>query len=103
MTIQLLDFDKNVGEIITELEKAGNLDNTILIIYTDHAQRWKTTERIPLSIRFPHSEFAGKITSNVQNLDIAPTMLDYMGLPVPTYMDGQSLLKGETITPQANF
>jgi arylsulfatase A-like enzyme len=43
-------------------------------------------------IRFPH-----EITENqksellVQNLDIAPTILDITGIPIPTYMQGESL------------
>jgi glucan phosphoethanolaminetransferase (alkaline phosphatase superfamily) len=90
----ILDFDGNINRIVNSLEKAGKLDNTILIIYTDHAQNWKPLERIPLMIRFPKGEYAGTITENSQNLDIAPTILDYLDIPQPSWMGGQSLLNG---------
>ena len=35
-----------------------------------------------------------QITSNTQNMDIAPTILDYLGEPIPQWMEGVSLLKG---------
>ena len=49
-------------------------------------------ERIPLIIHFPGGDQAGEITQNVQNLDIAPTILDYLGITQPTWMEGESLL-----------
>jgi len=88
----LLDFDRNVNRVVSSLEKAGKLDNTILILYTDHAQNWKPLERIPLMIRFPNADFARTITENTQNLDIAPTILEYMNIPQPSWMEGRSLL-----------
>ncbi len=90
----LLDFDGYVNRVVNSLEDAGKLDKTILILYTDHAQRWNPLDRIPLMIRFPNGEFAETITENTQNLDIAPTILDYLGIPQPSWMDGQSLLHG---------
>ena len=90
----LLDFDENVNRVVNSLEEAGKLDNTILILYTDHAQNWKPLERIPLMIRFPGGEYAGTITENTQNLDISPTILDYLHIPQPSWMGGQSLLRG---------
>jgi hypothetical protein len=88
----ILRFDQYVGKVIDHLKQIGQYDNTILIIYTDHGKLFKVTERIPLIIHFPGDEFAGTITSNVQNLDIAPTALDYLGLPIPQWMNGKSLL-----------
>ena len=34
----------------------------------------------------------GKIKINSQNMDIAPTILDYMNVEIPLWMDGDSLL-----------
>jgi arylsulfatase len=72
----ILDFDMNVGEVIDELTKLGLLENTILIIGSDHGQQWNQLNRLPLIIRFPQGQYAGRIQTNVQNLDIAPTILD---------------------------
>jgi arylsulfatase A-like enzyme len=91
----VLEWDDYVGKVWSELTKMDLLDDTIVIIYSDHPEKWKGTYRIPLIIRFPEGQYAGKIRNNVQNLDIAPTILDYMGLPIPDWMEGQSLLAGE--------
>ena len=87
----LLGFDALVGELLSELTDLGMLEDTLLIIGSDHGQRFKL-KRIPLIIRFPHGEYAGTIRPNVQNLDIAPTILDYLEIDIPGWMDGRSLL-----------
>lgn len=91
----ILEFDQYVGEIWSEFTKLGIMDNTIIIVYSDHAQQYKTDQSVPLIIHFPKGEFSGRIHNNVQNLDIAPTILDYLGLTIPKWMEGQSLLSGE--------
>ncbi len=89
----LLGFDAIVGEVIERLKAIGQYDNTILIIYTDHNKEFRTDERIPLIIHFPGDDYAGNITWNVENMDISPTILDYLGLNEPSWMEGVSLLK----------
>lgn len=91
----ILTFDSYVGEVLDRLATTGKLDNTILVIYSDHNQQYLTNQQVPLLIRFPKGEYTNVIQNNVQNIDIAPTLLDYMGLPIPDWMEGQSLLKGE--------
>jgi hypothetical protein len=90
----ILDFDRNVGELVDDLTDRGLLDNTILIIGTDHGQQWDLTKRLPLLIRFPNGQYAGRVRANVQNLDIAPTVLDYLGIDPPGWMAGSSLIDG---------
>jgi hypothetical protein len=99
----ILQFDRYVGEVIDHLKEDGQFDNTILIIYTDHAKKFQVTDRIPLIIHFPGDEHAGQVTENVENLDIAPTILDYMELPIPDWMGGASLLKGDAIGSRLIF
>jgi hypothetical protein len=89
----ILNFDRQVGEIIDALILKNILDQSILIIGSDHGQNHSTTRRIPLIIHFPDGQYAGRIISNVQNLDIAPTILDYLGIDIPSWMQGQSLLE----------
>ncbi len=91
----ILDFDKSIGELVDTLTALDILDNTVIIIGSDHGQIWNPVKRLPLLIRFPHGEYAGRIQANVQNLDIAPTLLDYMGLEPPGWMQGKSLIAGE--------
>jgi arylsulfatase A-like enzyme len=93
MDDSILQYDQYVGKILSALEKNGQMDNTIFIIYTDHGSQWKTDKRIPLVIHFPKGEYAGNQTANTQNLDIVPTLLDYMHLSQPEWMSGNSLLQ----------
>jgi hypothetical protein len=91
----ILNFDRYVGELLDTLRTTGKLKNTVIIIYSDHGMKYLVWARTPLIIHFPDHKYIGRIQNNVQNLDIAPTILDYLGLPQPSWMDGRSLLKGD--------
>ena len=91
----ILDFDGHIKNIVEYLEKNGFLDHTIIVVLTDHGQKWAPFERLPLIIRFPGGEHAGRISDNVQYIDLAPTILDYLGLEIPPWMEGASLLSGD--------
>lgn len=91
----ILDFDSYVREIFDQLARKGLLDNTIVVVYTDHGKLYTTTESTPLIIWFPEGQHAQRLRSNTQNLDIAPTILDYLGLPTPEWLSGRSLLAGD--------
>ncbi len=99
----IYDFDGYVKEVFDALSASGKLDNTIVVIYTDHNMLHETNQRIPLIIHFPNNEFAGVINNNVQNIDIAPTILDYLNIPKPKLMSGLSLLSGEPPTDRLVF
>jgi hypothetical protein len=91
----ILEFDKQMGDLVKYLTDKGLLDQTILIIASDHGQQWNQLKRVPLIVRFPNGEYAGRIQTNAQNLDIAPTIIDYLALDQPDWMAGKSLLNGE--------
>ncbi len=86
------DFDQYVKEVVTFLKGNDLYDNTLLILNSDHAMAWQTSERIPLIMKFPFSEHTGRRNWNTQRLDIAPTILDYLGITAPEWMEGQSLI-----------
>ena len=91
----LLGFDGHVKRIYEHLAETGQLDRTILVIYTDHGFRYAIHERIPLIIHFPENASSGTRKNNVQNIDIPTTLLDYLGIPAPGWMEGTSLLDSE--------
>jgi hypothetical protein len=91
----ILTYDQLVNEVWNVLEETGQLDNTILILYTDHNEQFVTGDRIPLMIHFPQDEYAGRLRANVQNMDIAPTVLSYMNMSIPDWMEGKSLITGD--------
>ena len=91
----ILTFDSYIYRIYTHLKNTGQLDNTILLIYTDHGYKYAVNHRIPLVIHFPENNYAKRIKNNVQILDIPVTLLDYLGISKPKWMKGVSLLKNE--------
>ena len=88
----ILEFDSLIGELIGFL-KENNLTNTIFIIGSDHGQRWSSTLRIPLIICFPDQSLNYRVNTNAQNIDIYPTILDYLGMIDAYHGDGRSLLQ----------
>ena len=91
----ILEFDEGVGQILDYLKLNGLMDNTILIIGSDHGIKWTVENRLPLMIYFPDGEYTGSRESNIQHLDISPTILDYLKMIQPDWMNGESFLKNE--------
>lgn len=95
--------DDGVGQLLNFLQKNG-LDNNTIIVYTsdqgfylgehgwfDKRFMYEQSLRTPLLIRFPREIPAGSQSDAlVQNLDFAPTLLDYAGVETPIDMQGQS-------------
>ena len=98
--------DDGVGEVMAYLEENGLLDNTIVIYTSDQGfylgehgwydKRFMYEQSLstPLLVRYPKEIRPGtEITDLVMNLDLAPTLLDYAGIEVPSDMQGQSFRK----------
>lgn len=94
-------FDAKVGAALTALEKAGELDNTIVIITSDHGMAFPRGKsnlydlgtNVPLAIRWPGIVQPGRVTGDLISLqDIAPTILEAAGVSVPAEMTGRSLM-----------
>jgi arylsulfatase A-like enzyme len=100
-------FDREVGDIIAALERAGELDNTLVIVTADNGMpfpRAKATvydggTRVPLVVRWPGQVRAEAVSDAMVSLvDLAPTFLDVAALPPRPDMSGRSLrrlLRGE--------
>jgi hypothetical protein len=89
----ILDADRSVEEILTLLRTRGSFDRTLIIIYSDHAQGFRTNEPVPLLIRMPGATRRGRAGQAVQGIDLVPTILDVLGLQRRRWMAGQSLLR----------
>lgn len=104
--------DDNVGRLLQYLDDTGLATNTIVIYSSDQGfflgehgwfdKRWifQESARTPLLIRWPGFVQAGSVNTNlVANIDLAETLLEAAGLPVPARMQGRSLiplLRGQT-------
>lgn len=96
-------IDQNVGRVLDYL-KANGLDKNTIIVYTsdqgfylgehgwyDKRFMYEESFRMPLMIRYPNHIKAHKTTTKlVQNIDFAPTILDFAGIEIPIEMHGQS-------------
>lgn len=89
----VLEFDQVVADLYQYLDENNRLDHTVLIVTSDHSQKW-TNARLPLIFHFPGDMYKRTIASNTENIDIAPTLLDYLEIPQPAWMPGQSLITG---------
>ncbi|MBS1815061.1 MAG: sulfatase-like hydrolase/transferase [Acidobacteria bacterium] len=105
--------DTEVGRMLKTLEETGQADDTIVIFMSDHGEMlgdhgmylkgpyfYDCLTRVPLIIRWPKKFKAGlKVDALVEMIDLAPTLIHAAGLPIPSGMQGQSLmplLTGET-------
>lgn len=100
-------MDSQLGRIIQFLNDHKLLDKTIIIAIGDHGEGlgehkerthsifiYQATQHIPFIIRVPGIQNPGrKISQVVSQVDVLPTILDFLGLPVPPEVKGQSLKK----------
>jgi len=92
-------MDREVGELIAELEKENLLEETIIIFYSDNGGPLPRGKReildsgikVPFIIRFPGKKGAGTIVDDLCSfVDIPATILSLVNIEVPEYMDGQA-------------
>jgi arylsulfatase A-like enzyme len=88
----IADFDRDVERIVGHLTRSGQFERTILVVTSDHGWLWSYV-RLPLMLRFPGGVPSGRKTENTQLIDVPPTLLDYLGVPIPEWMGGASLLR----------
>ncbi len=97
--------DYALGMIRQELEERGLADNTIIILTSDNGYSegahgfsgkclpYEESSRSPMIIFDPHQPANGsRIRAVTAGIDIAPSLLDWAGVPIPENMDGKSLL-----------
>jgi len=99
---EAMAFDASCGVIFEELERLGELDNTLVVISGDHGipgfPRGKCTvydfgARVLLAMRWPGHIVAGrKVKTPVSLIDVAPTFLAAAGTKSVDDPNGQNLL-----------
>lgn len=97
--------DENIGNMLEYLDESGLAENTIIIYSSDQGfylgehgwydKRWMFEESLemPFVIRWPGTIKAGiRSEALIQNIDYAPTFLDFAGAKAPADMQGSSLV-----------
>lgn len=94
-------FDRELGDVLTQLKKSGELDNTVIVVCSDNgwqmprglANLYDFGTHVPLIISWPGKFKQGVIADNLVTLnDLAPTFLQLGKVAVPSDMTGKSLL-----------
>jgi arylsulfatase A-like enzyme len=93
------EADDHIRQLFEALKGTGRLEHTIVVISSDHGSEWNAAARIPLMMRFPGAIIRGRVGSNVQLTDVAPTMLAFLGVRAPEWIDGTSVLDPEHHPP----
>ena len=100
----LAGVDDNVVRLLKRLDDLGIAENTAVLYLSDNGYflgehgigdkraAYEESLRIPFLLRFPALQKAPVVSNRlVLNLDLAPTLLDFAGVPVPLEMQGRSL------------
>ena len=97
--IEIEYFDNHLERALQALEQTGQLDNTLVIVTSDHGMafpRAKATlydsgTRVPLAVRLPGKIPGGReIDDFVSLIDVGPTLLEAAGLAARPEMSGRS-------------
>ena len=102
------DMDKWVGTLLKELEDSGEAEKTIVMYYSDNggvlarSKRflYETGTQIPFIIRipekykylYPENKPGQKIDRLINFVDLVPTLLSIVEVPIPVYIQGKAFL-----------
>ncbi len=118
---QVKQLDDYMGQLTEKMKKWGILDNTVIIITSDHgeelfehgfighastslnAKLYDEIIHIPLIIWWPKKIKHRIVDEQVQQIDIMPTILDMLGLPPSEGLQGYSLLPSIQGKPANNL
>ncbi len=105
--LEIEHMDSHLGRMIAELEKRGELDNTLIVVTSDHGMpfprvkghAYHDSNHVPLAIRWPRgmSNPGRAIQDFVDFTDIAPTILDYAGIAAKD--SGMMPITGKSLRP----
>jgi len=96
--------DHHCGRILDALRQIDELDNTIIVYWSDHGDligdHWMSSKhptnydgivRVPHCVRYPEKIKPGTVIEGLTEcIDIMPTMLQAVGAPIPEGVDGAS-------------
>ncbi len=109
----MLGVDESVGRIVDTLKELDQLDDTVILYFSDNGYLMgehglidkrvmhEESIRVPCFVHWPAAIQTPRVLNHfVLNIDIGPTLLDIAGITAPESMHGRSflpLIKGESI------
>ncbi len=100
-------MDHHVGRLIDDLKRRGILDNAVLVVTSDHGENlgdepsylfdhgWTVYQSVMAAvgmIRLPNATHGGtQLDSPMASVDVLPTVVNYLGLPMPVGVDGTAI------------
>ncbi len=106
--------DSQTGALLRELERLGLRERTLVVFTSDHGEGlgehgeqthsllvYDSTLRVPLILNAPGCLRPGRIRRAVSLVDVAPTVLSLLGVPLPQELDGVSLTEEAPAEPRA--
>lgn len=100
---EVASADQGLAALLAELERRGRLDDSVLLLTSDHGEEllehggldhghtlYEEQLRVPMIWRLPTGPRGLRVESVMDQVDVAPTLLELVGLPVPREMPGRS-------------
>jgi arylsulfatase A-like enzyme len=96
--------DHQVGRVLGALEAAGHLEDTVVVVWSDHGFHlgekgitgkntlWERSTHVPLIFAGPGVAAGGRCSSPAELLDLYPTLVELCGLPANPAVEGHSLV-----------
>jgi arylsulfatase A-like enzyme len=93
-------LDSELAKFVKALARSPKTKNSLLIITSDHGESfergflnhgeelYESSIHVPLVIKFPNQLTGVKSSAPLQSIDIAPTILDTIGITIPSWIDG---------------
>ncbi|MCK5862124.1 MAG: sulfatase-like hydrolase/transferase [Candidatus Hydrogenedentes bacterium] len=96
--------DEGIGLLLETLDKLGHREDTLVLLLADHGEMmyrhgiffdhhglYEGNIHVPLMVR--HPEFTPRhVNEMTAHVDVAPTILDMLGIDIPEAMEGESLV-----------
>lgn len=97
------EADRHLGRLLDLLDATGQAGRTVVAVLADHGEMlgdqgfWgkdnvlAPAHHVPLILRAPGCAAGREVEETTSTVDVAPTLLDLLGAPIPPAMDGASL------------
>jgi len=98
--------DASLAKLFEKLKGLGLYDRSLIVLMSDHGESlgehqemhhgyfvYDATLKVPLILKFPGSRFrSARLANRVRCVDVAPTILQQLNIPLPSSFQGESLL-----------